>query len=160
MDSARRAEGLLNRSRGKIPNLANKTRPLIFFILQAVGVTAVKWTFFLFREPRFGKYNHVQTVKSNEAMANLLEVPAHSPALILPVVYFYGLWIAQGILHLTTMACETLTVCYCIDVEMAGGTETDALYVSRGLREVYMDMGGGESERELANAMAQGAVGF
>lgn len=93
-----------------------------------------------------------------EAVTNVLMTPSHSPLLTLPVIFFFGLWVATGILHLVTMASETLTLCYCIDVEMAGGTETDALYVTRDLANVYKDLGGGESERELAEAMAQGTM--
>jgi len=60
-------------------------------------------------------------------------------------------------LHLVGMASCTLTVCYCIDVEMAGGTETDALYVPPSLKEVYKNLGGGESERELSAMKAHAA---
>lgn len=57
------------------------------------------------------------------------------------------------------MAAEALTVCYCIDVEMVGGTETDALYVPASLKGVYKDLGGGESERERAELIADGEQG-
>ena len=56
------------------------------------------------------------------------------------------------------MASETLTLNYCIDVEMAGGTETDALYVTPILSSIYKDMGGTESERLMKEMLdeAQG----
>lgn len=63
-----------------------------------------------------------------------------------------------GMLHLVTMASNALTICYCIDVEMVGGTETDALYAPPGLKLVYRDLGGGESERELADLMANNSI--
>ena len=47
---------------------------------------------------------------------SLAETPAHSPLLALPVVLAFGLWSGQGMMHLLTMAAETLTICYCIDV--------------------------------------------
>jgi len=71
-------------------------------------------------------------------------------------MFAFGVWVGNGFLHLVGMAAESLTVCYCIDVEMVGGTETDALYVPFSLKEVYKDLGGGESERERAELIADG----
>lgn len=57
IDAARRAEGLLNRCRGKIPNLTKFTSRIDALLNIAVGLTAFVWTFFLFREPRHGPYH-------------------------------------------------------------------------------------------------------
>ena len=76
----------------------------------------------------------------------------------MPVLLMFGLWVGDGMLHLVTMSSNALTICYCIDVEMVGGTETDALYAPAGLKLVYRDLGGGESERELAELMANNAI--
>lgn len=67
-------------------------------------------------------------------MANMFVTPQHSPLLSMPVLFFFGLWVGDGMLHLVTMASNALTICYCIDVEMVGGTETDALYAPQGLK--------------------------
>lgn len=159
MDAARRSEGLLNRSRGKIPNLTKFTGKVDVVMNIAVGLQSLFWTFFMYREPRHGRYHEVQHLTSGEAMAGLLSTPEHSPLLALPVMMFFGIWVANGMLHLSGMASEALTVCYCIDVEMVGGTETDALYVPGTLKEVYKDLGGGESERERAELIADGEQG-
>lgn len=86
--------------------------------------------------------------------------PEHSPLLALPVMFAFGMWVGHGMLHVVSMAAEALTICYCIDVEMAGGTETDALYVPASLKDCYKDLGGGESERELSELIEHGATGL
>ena len=91
-------------------------------------------------------------------MSHMFVTPEHSPLLAMPVLFLFGLWVGDGMLHLITMASNALTICYCIDVEMVGGTETDALYAPPALKLVYRDLGGGESERELAELMANNAV--
>lgn len=155
MDAAARSEGLLNRCRGKIPNLAKFTNKTDSFLNISVGLSAMVWAFFFFREPRHGDYHSVAKLTAEEALEDIFVTPEHSPLLVLPVIFAFGIWVGEGVLHLIGMAAESLTVCYCIDVEMAGGTETDALHVPRNLAEVYKDLGGGESERELAEMMAQ-----
>ncbi|CAK9078004.1 unnamed protein product [Durusdinium trenchii] len=150
MDSARRVEGLINRSRGKIPHLTKFTSRIETFLKVSVGLTSMIWAFFLFREPRRGAYHQVEELKLKDSVANMFVTPQHSPLLSMPVLFFFGLWVGDGMLHLVTMASNALTICYCIDVEMVGGTETDALYAPQGLKLVYRDLGGGESERELA----------
>lgn len=159
MDAARRTEGLLNRSRGKIPNLTKFTGRTEVFLEICVGLTTMFWSFFFFREPRHGRYHEVQHLSGDEALASLFVNPEHSPIIALPVMFAFGLWVGKGTLHLVTMASNTLTVCYCIDVEMAGGTETDALYLPQTLKDVYKDLGGGESERELSELIEQAATG-
>jgi len=159
MDAARRSEGLLNRCRGKIPNLTKFTGKVDMFLNVSVGLSSVVWGFFLFREPRYGRYHQVENIRSNEAVDGLFQQTEHSPLLCLPVMFAFGLWVGNGMLHLIGMASNALTVCYCIDVEMAGGTETDALYVPLSLKEVYKNLGGGESERELSEMIAQGITG-
>jgi len=160
MDAARRAEGLLNRCRGKIPNLTKFTSKIDASLNISVGLTAFVWTFFLFREPRHGRYHEVQHISASEAVDGLFVTPQHSPLLALPVMLAFGLWVANGMLHLIGMASESLTICYCIDVEMAGGTETDALYVPASLKDCYKDLGGGESERELSELIEADATGI
>jgi len=162
MEAAERVEGLLNRSRGRIPNLTKFTGKIDMFINISVGLTSMFWTFFLYREPRHGHYHQVEHISSKESVHDLLVTPAHSPLLAMPVMFAFGLWVGNGTLHLVGMASHTLTVCYCIDVEMVGGTETDAFYVPGSLKEVYKDLGGGESEREYSEMIAeqsQGGVG-
>merc|ERR1711988_834594 len=159
MDAARRSEGLLNRSRGKIPNLTKFSGKVQICLNVAVGLQSLFWTFFMYREPRHGRYHEVQHLRSSEAIMGLMITPEHSPLLALPVMMFFGIWVGDGLLHLVGMAAEALTVCYCIDVEMVGGTETDALYVPQSLKEVYKDLGGGESERERAELIEQSAQG-
>lgn len=154
MDAAERVEGLLNRCRGKIPNLTKFSTNIDFFMNVSCGLTAFFWAFFLYREPRHGKYHQVHGLNSDDATAGLFATPQHSPLLALPVLFAFGLWVGSGMLHLVTMSSNALTVCYCIDVEMAGGTETDAQFVSASLKEVYRDLGGGESERELSEMIA------
>jgi len=158
--AARRAEGLLNRSRGKIPNLTKFTYLVDLFLNTAMGFLAVVWTFFFFREPRaHGFLGYSDVLDMGGAVNNLVKAPAHSAILAMPVMFAFGLWIGQGMMHILTMSSETLTMCYCIDVEMAGGTETDALYVPPQLATMYKDMGGSESEREMAQAMQGMAPG-
>jgi hypothetical protein len=159
MEAAKRSEGLLNRSRGKIPNLTKFSGKVDVVMNISVGMQALFWTFLMYREPRHGHYHEVQHLSSGESIMGLLVSPQHSPLLALPVMLFFGIWVANGMLHLVGMAAETLTVCYCIDVEMVGGTETDALYVPASLKEVYKDLGGGESERERAELIADGEQG-
>eukprot|EP00928_Gymnodinium_smaydae_P017577 TRINITY_DN16720_c0_g1_i1.p1 TRINITY_DN16720_c0_g1~~TRINITY_DN16720_c0_g1_i1.p1 ORF type:complete len:653 (-),score=125.55 TRINITY_DN16720_c0_g1_i1:106-2064(-) len=158
MDAARRAEGLLNRSRGKIPNLTKFTGRIETFLNLSVGLSSMFWSFFLFREPRHGRYHEVQHLNSDESLRGVLANPAHSPMLTLPLMFAFGVWVGHGTLHLVSMASHTLSVCYCIDVEMAGGTETDALFLPASLKEVYKDLGGGESERELSELIEQSAA--
>ncbi|CAJ1398106.1 unnamed protein product [Effrenium voratum] len=150
MDSARRTEGLLNRSRGKIPHLTKFTSRIETFLKMSVGLTSMIWAFFLFREPRHGVYHQVETLTVKDSVSHMFVTPEHSPLLAMPVLFLFGLWVGDGMLHLITMASNALTICYCIDVEMVGGTETDALYAPPALKLVYRDLGGGESERELA----------
>eukprot|EP00913_Durusdinium_trenchii_P002821 g2612.t1 len=128
------------------------------FLKVSVGLTSMIWAFFLFREPRRGAYHQVEELKLKDSVANMFVTPQHSPLLSMPVLFFFGLWVGDGMLHLVTMASNALTICYCIDVEMVGGTETDALYAPQGLKLVYRDLGGGESERELAELMANNAI--
>lgn len=156
MDAAKRSEGLLNRSRGKIPNLTKFIGKVDVVLNISVGLQTLFWTFFMYREPRHGRYHEVQHLTSGESTLGLLSTPEHSPLLALPVMFFFGIWVGNGMLHLCGMAAEALTVCYCIDVEMVGGTETDALYVPGTLKDVYKDLGGGESERERAELIADG----
>eukprot|EP00931_Biecheleriopsis_adriatica_P036553 TRINITY_DN21047_c0_g1_i1.p1 TRINITY_DN21047_c0_g1~~TRINITY_DN21047_c0_g1_i1.p1 ORF type:complete len:657 (-),score=109.08 TRINITY_DN21047_c0_g1_i1:38-2008(-) len=158
MHSARRVEGLLNRSRGKIPHLDKFTSRIDGFLNISVGLTSLIWAFFLYREPRHGRYHQVEHLTMKESIRDVFVSPEHSPLLALPVLLFFGLWVGNGMLHLVTISSNTLTVCYCIDVEMAGGTETDALYAPANLKLVYKDLGGGESERELAMLMANNAM--
>ena len=158
MDSARRVEGLINRSRGKIPHLTKFTSRIEGFLKVSVGITSMIWAFFLFREPRHGAYHQVEELKVKDSVAKMFVTPQHSPLLSMPVLFFFGLWVGDGMLHLVTMASNALTICYCIDVEMVGGTETDALYAPPGLKLVYRDLGGGESERELADLMANNSI--
>ena len=153
MHSARRVEGLLNRSRGKIPNLTKYTGPAETLMNLALGLTSMVMIYLFFREPR----NEGSTPQ--DALQKLLHLPEHSPLLTAPLMLIFGLEVASGLLHIFGMASFTLTISYCIDVEMAGGTETDALYVPRPLAEVYKDMGGSESEREMAQLMADRARG-
>uniref|UniRef100_A0A6V0D1F1 Choline transporter-like protein n=1 Tax=Zooxanthella nutricula TaxID=1333877 RepID=A0A6V0D1F1_9DINO len=160
MDAARRAEGLLNRCRGKIPNLTKFTGRIDAFINISVGLTSLVWTFFLFRERRHGKYHEVEEINAQQALGGLFIPPEHSPLLALPVMTAFGFWVGSGMLHLVSIASETLTICYCIDVEMAGGTETDALYVPQSLKDCYKDLGGGESERELSELIEADATGL
>jgi len=160
MDAARRVEGLLNRCRGKIPNLTKFTSKIDSFIKISVGLTSLFWTFFLFREPRHGRYHEVEHLDAKEAVHGLFTTPEHSPLLALPIMLSFGVWVGNGMLHLVGMASESLTICYCIDVEMAGGTETDALYVPASLKDCYKDLGGGESERELSELLANEATGI
>lgn len=160
MQAAHRVEGLLNRSRGKIPNLTKFTSRIDNILNICVGMTAMFWTFFLFREPRHGRYHGVQHLDAGSSVENIVSTPQHSPQLVLPAVFAFGLWVGNGMLHIVGMASQTLTVCYCIDVEMVGGTETDALYVPNTLKEVYKDLGGGESERELSQMMMMQAQGM
>jgi hypothetical protein len=157
LDAARRAEGLLNRSRGKIPNLTKFTARIVSFFQISVGLSTMFWAFYLFREPRRGHYHEVKELHSREsvAMSGVMAKPQHSVLLALPFLFALGIYVGEGMLHLVGMASQTLTVCYCIDVEMAGGTETDALYLPGSLKEVYKDLGGGESERELAELIEQ-----
>merc|ERR1719491_98566 len=150
MDAAQRSEGLMNRSRGKIPNLTKFTSKIDAMLSIAVGCQSLFWTFFMFREPRHGAYYEVEHLSKAESVMGLMVTPEHSPLLALPIMFAFGMWVANGILHLVGIAAEALTVCYCIDVEMVGGTETDALYVPASLKEVYKDLGGGESVRERA----------
>lgn len=159
MDAAQRVEGLLNRSRGKIPNLTKFTSRSQSFFDVAVGLSTMFWAFYLFREPRHGRYHQVEHLSGGSLMGGLLMTPEHSPMLVLPVLLAFGLWVGEGMLHLASMASHTLTVCYCIDVEMAGGTETAALYLPASLKEVYKDLGGGESERELSEQVERSAAG-
>jgi len=159
LDSAKRAEGLLNRSRGKIPNLTKFTARLLTFFQLSIGLSTMFWAFYLFREPRHGHYHVVKELRSGAAVSGLMADPQHSSILALPVMFAFGVYVGEGMLHLVGMASQTLTVCYCIDVEMAGGTETDALYLPPSLKEVYKDLGGGESERELAELIEQSAQG-
>lgn len=63
----------------------------------------------------------MQHINAREAAGGLFITPQHSPLLALPVMLAFGLWVANGMLHLIGMASESLTICYCIDVEMAGG---------------------------------------
>lgn len=121
MDAAERVEGLLNRSRGKIPNLTKFTGRFDAFLNISVGLSTFFWTFFLFREPRHGRYHEVQHLHTSEAVRGLFVTPEHSPLLALPIFFAFGLWMGNGMLHLVGMASNALTVCYCIDVEMAGG---------------------------------------
>lgn len=160
MDAARRVEGLLNRCRGKIPNLTKFTSRVDTLLNLSVGLTSFFWTFFLFREPRRGHYHEVQHLDANDAVKGLFVTPEHSPLLALPVLFAFGMWVGHGMLHVVSMAAEALTICYCIDVEMAGGTETDALYVPASLKDCYKDLGGGESERELSELIEHGATGL
>jgi hypothetical protein len=155
LDAARRAEGLLNRSRGKIPNLTKFTGRVLAFFQISTGLTTLFWTFYLFREPRHGRYHQVEELHSSDSVHGVLDPPQHSPMLALPLMLAIGVYVGEGMLHLANMASQTLTVCYCIDVEMAGGTETDALYLPASLKEVYKDLGGGDSERELAELIEQ-----
>lgn len=155
MQAAHRTEGLLNRSRGKIPNLTKFTGRIDAILNISVGLTAMFWTFFLFREPRHGRYHEVERINSRDSIEGLFEVPEHSPLLALPAMLMFGLWVGNGMLHLVAMASNALTVSYCIDVEMVGGTETDALFVPKTLKVVYKDLGGGESERQLSEMIAQ-----
>lgn len=159
MDAAKRSEALLNRSRGKIPNLSKFTGKVDVFLNISVGFSSMFWSFFLFREPRHGHYHEVPHLSSSESVKGLLVTPAHSPLLAMPIMCAFGLWVGNGLLHLVGMASDALSVCYCIDVEMVGGTETDALYVPLSLKEVYKDLGGGESERERAELIADGEQG-
>lgn len=159
MDAARRSEGLINRARGKIPNLTKFTRTLDSFMNLSVGLNTMVWAYMFYRQPFHGHYHQVEHLHTSEALGGLFVTPAHSPLLVLPMIFTFGLWVGGGMLHLIGMASDTLTVCYCIDVEMAGGTETDALYVPKGLAHIYKDLGGGESERELAEMIAQGMQG-
>eukprot|EP00927_Polykrikos_kofoidii_P046284 TRINITY_DN40501_c0_g1_i1.p1 TRINITY_DN40501_c0_g1~~TRINITY_DN40501_c0_g1_i1.p1 ORF type:complete len:652 (-),score=82.00 TRINITY_DN40501_c0_g1_i1:241-2196(-) len=159
MDAARRSEGLLNRCRGKIPNLTKFTGKIEVFLNISVGLVTMFWTFYLFREPRHGRYHEVEHLATKDAILGVMQVPRHSPLLALPITFFFGLWVGNGTLHLVGMASQTLTMCYCIDVEMAGGTETDAHYVPDSLRYVYTDLGGGESERELSEMIEQSVAG-
>ncbi|CAE7864183.1 unnamed protein product [Symbiodinium sp. KB8] len=158
MDSARRVEGLLNRSRGKIPHLTKFTSRIEAFLKGSMGFTSMVWAFFLFREPRQGAYHQVETLSMKSSITQVWVTPEHSPLLAMPVLLMFGLWVGDGMLHLVTMSSNALTICYCIDVEMVGGTETDALYAPAGLKLVYRDLGGGESERELAELMANNAI--
>jgi len=160
MDAARRAEGLMNRSRGKIPNLTKFTGRIDTFLNLSVGLTTFFWTFFLYREPRHGRYHEVQHISGKESLEGLWETPEHSPLLALPIIFAFGFWVGNGMLHVVGMASKSLTMCYCIDVEMVGGTETDALYVPATLKDVYKDLGGGESERELSEMLAHEATGL
>jgi len=157
MDAARRVEGLMNRSRGKIPHLNKFTSRIDNFLNMSVGLSSLIWSFFLYREPRHGRYHEVEHLGMRESIEGIFVTPEHSPLLALPFLVFFGLWVGNGMLHLVSVSSNTLTVCYCIDVEMAGGTETDALYVPQNLKETYKDLGGGESERELAELMANSA---
>jgi len=159
MDAARRSEGLLNRSRGKIPNLTKFTGRIDAFLNISTGLTALFWSFFLYREPRHGRYHEVQHLTWKESLKGMFATPEHSTMLALPLIFAFGMWVANGMLHIVGMSSITLTMCYCIDVEMAGGTETDALYVTPELKLVYKDLGGGESERELSELIAQSATG-
>jgi len=159
MDAARRSEGLLNRSRGKIPNLTKFTGRIDAFLNISMGLTALFWSFFLYREPRHGRYHEVQHLTWKESLKGMFATPEHSTMLALPLIFAFGMWVANGMLHIVGMSSITLTMCYCIDVEMAGGTETDALYVTPELKLVYKDLGGGESERELSELIAQSATG-
>lgn len=160
MDAARRVEGLLNRCRGKIPNLTKFTKNIENFLHLSLGLTSFFWTFFLFREPRHGRTREVKHIDAKEAMNGLFVTPEHSPLLALPVMFAFGLWVGNGMLHLVGMASESLTICYCIDVEMTGGTETDALYVPASLKDCYKDLGGGESERELSALILNDSTGM
>lgn len=160
MDAARRVEGLLNRCRGKIPNLTKFTSTIDSFLNMSVGLTALFWTFFLFREPRHGRFHEVKHLNAKESMKGLFVTPEHSPMLVLPFMLAFGLWVGGGMLHVVSMASESLTISYCIDVEMVGGTETDALYVPASLKDCYKDLGGGESERELSELIANDASGM
>mmetsp|Transcript_19845 Transcript_19845/g.42272 ORF Transcript_19845/g.42272 Transcript_19845/m.42272 type:complete len:655 (-) Transcript_19845:38-2002(-) len=160
MHAARRVEGLLNRSRGKIPNLTKFTGRIDIFLNLSVGLSTFFWTFFLNREPRHGRYHEVEQLDEKESLKGLFSTPEHSPLLALPIIFCFGVWVGNGMLHLVTMSSETLTVCYCIDVEMVGGTETDALYVPNSLRDIYKDLGGGESERELSEMIAFSNTGL
>eukprot|EP00930_Biecheleria_cincta_P060512 TRINITY_DN46151_c0_g1_i1.p1 TRINITY_DN46151_c0_g1~~TRINITY_DN46151_c0_g1_i1.p1 ORF type:complete len:657 (-),score=85.06 TRINITY_DN46151_c0_g1_i1:55-2025(-) len=160
MEAARRVEGLLNRSRGKIPHLNKFTARTDAMLNISVGLTSMIWAFFLFREPRHGRYHEVEHLAMRESVEGIFRTPEHSPLLAMPVLLFFGQWVGGGMLHLVSMSSCTLTVCYCIDVEMAGGTETDALYVPSSLKETYKDLGGGESERELAELMANRPMGM
>merc|ERR1712226_1627710 len=95
---------------------------------------------------------------SGAAVSGVMANPQHSALLALPLMFALGVYVGEGMLHLVGMASQALTVCYCIDVEMAGGTETDALYVPATLKDVYKDLGGGESERELSEMIAASAM--
>jgi len=155
MDAAQRVEGLLNRCRGKIPNLTKFTGKIELFIVTSVGLSTFFWAFFLCREPRPTEHHlQAQSVSVGGSMTRLFVTPEHSPLLALPIFFAFGMWVGSGMLHLVNMASITLTICYCIDVEMAGGTETDAHYVPASLKETYKDLGGGESERELSEMIA------
>jgi hypothetical protein len=157
--AARRAQGLLNRSRGKVPNLVKFTTQVDMFMHLAVGLLVVTWTFFLFREPREKSFHGFHdSLPVQGAFVHLFETPSHSPLLALPVTITFGMSVGTGMMDLVTMASETLTLNYCIDVEMAGGTETDALYVTPILSSIYKDMGGTESERLMKEMLdeAQG----
>lgn len=155
LEAARRTEALLNRSRGKLPNLAKSASTVTLFLNMSMGLLAFFWTYFFYREPRHGRWHEAEELDYDQATGGLLETPEHLPLIVLPFVLALGLWTGNGVLHLIGMAAETLTVCYCIDVEMGGGTETDAMYVPSTLKIVYKDLGGGETERELSEIMAQ-----
>jgi len=152
LDAAHRAEGLMNRSRGKIPNLAKVISPMVWFLNQSVGVATMMVVYFFFRERQ---PKHTTTNPAQHVAGHVLELPQHSPLLVMPIMFFFGMWVGGALLQLVEMSSVVLSVAYCIDVEMAGGTETDALYVTKALAEVYKDMGGSESEREMAQAMSQ-----
>lgn len=159
MASARRAEGLLNRCRGQIPNLTKFTGKIYTFLNISIGLSAMFWTFLLYREPRHGQYHEVEDLHAKDAARGLFAVPEHSPLLSLPVMFAFGLWVGNGTLHLVQMASNALTICYCIDVEMVGGAETDALYAKETLKDAFKDLGGGESERERSEMMMQAEQG-
>merc|ERR1711974_87703 len=113
MDAAERVEGLLNRCRGKIPNLTKFTGRIDSMLNISVGMTAFIWTFLFFREPRHGHYHQVQSLDAAAAVAGLFRTPQHSPLLALPVMFGLGLWVGNGMLHVVGMASNALTVCYC-----------------------------------------------
>ncbi|CAE8648079.1 unnamed protein product, partial [Polarella glacialis] len=110
MDSARRVEGLLNRSRGKIPHLHKFTSNIGTALNISVGLTSLVWAFFLYREPRHGRYHEVEHLSMVESVEGLFVTPEHSPLLALPVLMFFGLWVGNGMLHLVGMASNSLTV--------------------------------------------------
>merc|ERR1711972_517458 len=83
MDAAQRVEGLLNRCRGKIPNLTKFTGRIDALLNISVGLTAFIWTFLLFREPRHGHYHQVQHLNPHSAVKGLFVKPEHSPLLAL-----------------------------------------------------------------------------
>ncbi|CEL93416.1 unnamed protein product [Vitrella brassicaformis CCMP3155] len=135
MQAALRIEALLNRNFGKIPHLSSDKIPVAQILNFIIAVVVIFLAYITFRAPGADEFTVVHYLLGIET--SLHSRAHHSPVMSLPLVLVLSLWVSNAFLLLLGTSADTLTTCYCIDVEMAGGTETDALYCPSSLAQVF-----------------------